>query len=68
MLGFIGLAYSLYPYVVIDQLTVWQAASSTPSLIVHPASASAICVPAIVVYTIFSYRVFGGKARELKYA
>jgi cytochrome bd ubiquinol oxidase subunit II len=67
VLAFLGLAYSLYPYVIIDQLTVWQAASSTPSLIVIGIGA-AISVPAIVLYTIFSYRVFGGKVRELKYA
>ena len=67
VLAFLGLAYSIYPYVIIDQLTVWQAASSTPSLIVIGIGAL-ISVPAIVAYTIFSYRVFGGKVRELKYA
>ncbi len=28
-LGFAGLAYSFYPYVVPDRLTIWQAASAT---------------------------------------
>ena len=28
VLGFLGLAYSIYPYVVIDRLTIWQAASA----------------------------------------
>ena len=52
---------------VIDRLTIWQAASS-------PASLKAILIgvlisaPAIIGYTVFSYRVFRGKARELKYA
>ena len=32
VLGFLGLAYSIYPFVVIDRLTLWQAASSTPAL------------------------------------
>ena len=32
VLGFLGLAYSIYPYVVIDQLTIWQAASSPAAL------------------------------------
>jgi cytochrome d ubiquinol oxidase subunit II len=32
VLGFLGLAYSLYPYVVIDRLTIWQAASSPAAL------------------------------------
>jgi cytochrome d ubiquinol oxidase subunit II len=65
--GAIGLAYSLFPYVVMDQLTVWQAASATSSLAVI-AVGCAVTVPAIVGYTIFSYRVFSGKVRELSYA
>ena len=67
VLGAIGLAYSLYPYVVMDRLTIWDAASATESLAVI-AIGCAITVPAIVGYTIFSYRVFWGKARELSYA
>jgi len=67
LLGAIGLAYSLFPYVVMDKLTLWQAASATESLAVILVGC-AITVPAIVGYTIFSYRVFWGKARELSYA
>jgi cytochrome d ubiquinol oxidase subunit II len=67
ILGAAGLAYSLFPYVVIDRLTLWQAASATESLAVI-AIGCAITVPAIVGYTVFSYRVFHGKARELSYA
>jgi cytochrome d ubiquinol oxidase subunit II len=65
--GAFGLAYSLFPYVVMDRLTVWQAASATSSLAVI-AIGCAVTVPAIVGYTIFSYRVFAGKVRELQYA
>jgi cytochrome d ubiquinol oxidase subunit II len=67
ILGGIGLAYSLFPYVVMDKLTIWQAASATESLAVI-AVGCAVTVPAIVGYTIFSYRVFWGKAQELNYA
>ena len=67
VLGALGLAYSLYPYVVIDQLTIWQAASATESLAVILIGC-AITVPAIVGYTVFSYRVFWGKAGALNYA
>ena len=67
LLGAIGLAYSLFPYVVMDRLTVWQAASATESLAVIGIGC-AITVPTIVGYTIYSYRVFGGKVRELSYA
>ncbi len=67
VLGFLGLAYSIYPYVVLDQLTLWQAANSTAALKVILVGAC-ISVPAIAGYTIFSYRVFRGKTGELTYA
>jgi cytochrome bd ubiquinol oxidase subunit II len=67
VLGFFGMAYSLYPFVVMDRLTIWQAASATESLEVILIGC-AITVPAILGYTVFSYRVFHGKARELNYA
>lgn len=67
VLGALGLAYSLYPYVVMDRLTIYQAASATESLAVI-AIGCAITVPAIVGYTVFSYRVFWGKAGTLSYA
>jgi cytochrome bd ubiquinol oxidase subunit II len=67
ILGFFGLAYSLYPYVVLDRLTIFQSASSTDSLIVILIG-TMISVPAIIFYTIFSYRVFSGKATTLRYA
>lgn len=67
LLGAVGLAYSLFPFVVMDRLTIWQAASATESLAVILAGC-AVTVPAILGYTIFSYRVFRGKARDLRYA
>ncbi len=52
---------------MIDQLTIWQAASSPAALKVILIGVC-ISVPAIAGYTIFSYRVFRGKATELRYA
>ena len=66
LLGFLGLAYSIYPYVVIDQLTIWESASSPAALKVILVGVC-ISVPAIAAYTVFSYRVFWGKATELRY-
>jgi cytochrome d ubiquinol oxidase subunit II len=66
VLAFLGLAYSLYPYVVIDRLTIWQAAADAKSLTFIFVGV-AITLPAIVGYTIFMYRVFWGKAGELTY-
>ena len=67
VLGFLGLAYSIYPYVVLDQMTLWQAASSPAALKVILWGVC-ISVPAIAGYTVFTYRVFRGKTGELKYA
>jgi cytochrome d ubiquinol oxidase subunit II len=66
VLSFLGLAYSIYPYIVIDRLTVWQAASAHESLVVIFAGV-AVTLPAIIVYTVFMYRVFWGKASALSY-
>lgn len=66
VLAFYGLAYSLFPYIVVDRITIWQAASAPQSLKLILLGA-AVVLPAIIGYTIFSYRVFSGKARDLTY-
>jgi cytochrome bd ubiquinol oxidase subunit II len=65
-LAFLGLAYSLFPYVVIDRLTIWQAAAH-PSALKAVAIGAAIVLPFIVGYTILSYRIFRGKANAKLY-
>jgi cytochrome bd ubiquinol oxidase subunit II len=61
LFAFAGLAYSLFPYVVMDRMTIWEAAA-------HPSSLKVVLVGALVVlpfiigYTIYAYRVFRGKA------
>jgi cytochrome d ubiquinol oxidase subunit II len=66
LLAFNGLAYSVFPYLVADKLTIWQAASAPESLKIILYGV-AIVLPTIIGYTVFSYRVFWGKARELSY-
>lgn len=66
MLAAIGLAFSLFPYVVLDQLTVWDAAASPASLQLILIGI-AIVLPFTLTYTAFVYRVFGGKAANLTY-
>jgi cytochrome d ubiquinol oxidase subunit II len=61
-LAFAGLAYSLFPYVVMDQLTIWDAAAH-PSALQFVAVGVAIVLPFLAGYTAFAYRVFRGKAR-----
>jgi len=64
--AFAGLAYSLFPYLVVDRITIWQAAAARESLMFVFVGACVV-LPVIVVYTVFSYRVFWGKARSLTY-
>jgi cytochrome d ubiquinol oxidase subunit II len=66
VLAFFGLAYSIYPDIVIGRMTVWDAAVSTETLNVIFVGV-AITLPTIIAYTIYMYRVFWGKARELTY-
>ncbi len=61
-LSFAGLAYSLFPYVVMDRLTIWQAAAHDSALSFVGVGA-ALVLPFIAGYTIYSYRVFRGKVR-----
>lgn len=63
---FVGLGFSFYPYVVPNQLTIWEAAAAEASLQVIFYGV-AIVVPVILAYTVFAYRVFWGKARPLEY-
>lgn len=65
-LCFQALAYSFFPYVVPGSLTVWQAASATVSL-QFVLYGTVVVVPTIIAYTAYSYRVFWGKATDLKY-
>ena len=64
--AFAGLAYSLFPYLVVDRLTIWQAAAARESLM-FVFVGTCVVLPLIIGYTVFSYRVFWGKARSLTY-
>ncbi|HBD32111.1 MAG TPA: cytochrome BD ubiquinol oxidase subunit II, partial [Cupriavidus sp.] len=66
LLAFNGLAYSLFPYLVVDRIDIWQAASAPESLMVILIGA-AIVLPTILGYTAYAYRVFWGKATDLRY-
>ncbi len=60
-LAFAGLAYSIYPFVVIDRLTIWEAAAH-PSALKVVLIGAAVVLPFIAFYTVLSYRIFRGKA------
>ncbi|MCO6388846.1 cytochrome d ubiquinol oxidase subunit II [Aliihoeflea sp. 40Bstr573] len=65
-LGFAGLAYSFYPYVVPDRITIWEAASAPESLAIILIG-TCFVLPVIIGYSFYAYRIFGGKATDLTY-
>lgn len=66
VLGFFGMAYSFYPYIVPEKLTIWQAAASTESLSIILVG-TLFVLPVISAYTVLSYVIFRGKATKLSY-
>ena len=67
VLAFGGLAYSFYPYVVPEQMTIYQAAAAPEALIIILVGAL-IVLPVIIAYSVLAYTVFRGKATELTYS
>jgi cytochrome d ubiquinol oxidase subunit II len=65
-LSFSGLAYSFYPYVVPEQLTIYEAASAPESLMIILLG-TLVVLPMILGYTVLAYVVFRGKATALSY-
>ena len=66
VLATLGLAYSVFPDVVLGQLDIWEAAASVKSL-QFVLVGVLITLPVIVFYTVYVYRVFHGKATTLSY-
>ena len=66
VLASIGLAYSLFPDIVLGRISIWEAASATESLL-FTFWGAIIALPMILAYTIFIYRVSRGKATHLSY-
>lgn len=66
VIAFTGLAYSFYPYVVPEQMTIYEAASAPESLMIILIGVCFV-MPVILGYTVLSYYIFRGKATELRY-
>jgi cytochrome d ubiquinol oxidase subunit II len=62
LISYLGIAISLFPYVVPRHYTLWQAASS-PSTQMFLLVGTLILLPVIIAYTGWSYWVFRGKLR-----
>jgi len=62
LLSFLGIAVSLWPFIVPYQYTLWQAAAdeSTQAFLLI---GTLLLIPIILVYTAWSYWVFRGKVR-----
>ena len=65
-LAYIGLAYSFYPYVVPEKMTIYEAAAAPESLMIILIGACVV-VPVIMCYTVLAYFIFRGKATALSY-
>lgn len=64
--SFIGLAYSFFPYIVPEKMTIIEAAAAYDSLIVMLIGALVV-LPILIGYTILAYYVFHGKATDFRY-
>jgi len=65
-LAYLGLAYSFYPYVVPEKMTIYDAAAAPESLMIILIGACVV-VPVILCYTVLAYFIFRGKATALSY-
>jgi cytochrome bd ubiquinol oxidase subunit II len=65
-LGFLGMAYSFFPYVVPEAITIYEAASAPESLTIILIGTMFV-LPVIIAYSILSYVIFRGKATALRY-
>ncbi|SHH54649.1 cytochrome d ubiquinol oxidase subunit II [Marivita hallyeonensis] len=66
VLGFFGMAYSFYPFIVPEQITIYEAASAPESLFIILIG-TCFVLPMILGYTALAYTVFRGKATTLSY-
>ncbi len=66
LLSAFGLAFSIFPEIVIGKMDIWEAASSVAALKVIFVG-TVITLPAIIGYSIFIYKIFHGKATHLSY-
>lgn len=66
VLSFSGLAYSFFPYIVPNKMTIVDAAAAPESLKIMLIGAL-IVLPVLIGYTALSYAIFHGKATELRY-
>lgn len=65
--AFMGLEYSLFPWIVPGRIDLWQAAAAPESLALILVGV-VVVLPLIIAYTAFAYWVFRGKSGDLTYS
>jgi cytochrome bd ubiquinol oxidase subunit II len=65
-LGFLGMAYSFFPYIVPEAITIYEAAAAPESLAII-LMGTIFVLPVIIAYSVLSYVIFRGKATALRY-
>lgn len=63
ILSFVGLGYSLWPYIIVNNLTIWDLAAPAKSLQLVFITLM-ISFPIVLGYTLFVYKLFKGKVLE----
>jgi cytochrome d ubiquinol oxidase subunit II len=58
-----GLAYSLFPYLILDDMTLWDGAGALGSMRLVMAGA-VVGIPVVLVFNILAYRSVFGKERR----
>ena len=62
LLSYAGLGISMYPYIVPQSITIWQAAAPANSQVFMLVGV-AVLIPLILAYTGWAYWVFRGKVQ-----
>lgn len=66
ILNFSVLAYTFYPWIIMDKLSLAEAAAARDSLMIVLVG-TLITLPVLITYTIVVYRIFHGKVRNVSY-
>lgn len=64
--AYTGIGISVYPYLIPYQITFWEAAAPTSTLVFILVGV-ALMLPVLLIYTLYSYRVFRGKVTKNLY-
>jgi len=63
VVSYVGLGISMYPYIVPQSITIWEAASPEKSQL-FMLYGVAVLIPLILGYTAWAYWVFRGKVNS----